>query len=107
MGAFPEDLQAGIALSPGFWDEELQPLVIGSGIEPFKPHSILYVVGEEDLVPLSDTDTLDYPGFASLLASVTDDPSLQVFTGVSSHGLALLQAPETLRLILDWLQTHL
>ncbi len=107
MGAFPEDLQAGIALSPGFWDEELQPLVIGSGIEPFTPHSILYVVGEDDLVPISETEALSYAGFASELALVTDNPSLQVFTGVSSHGLALLQAPETLRLILDWLQTHL
>lgn len=107
MGAFPEILQAGIALSPGFWDDDLQPLVIGSGIDPFTPHSILYVVGEDDQISLSETEALSYAGFASALASVTENPSLQVFTGVSSHGLDLLQSPETLQLILDWLQTHL
>jgi pimeloyl-ACP methyl ester carboxylesterase len=107
MGAFPEDLQAGVALSPGFWDQELQPLVIGGGITPFTPHSMLYVVGESDLVALSDTDSLSYAGFASQLASVTQNPSLQVFSGVSNHGLALLQSPTTLQLILEWLQTHL
>jgi pimeloyl-ACP methyl ester carboxylesterase len=106
MGAFPEDLQAGVALSPGFWDQELQPLVIGDGITPFAPHSMLYVVGESDLVALSDT-SLSYAGFASLLASFTVDPSLQVFPGDSNHGLALLQSPTTLQLILEWLQTHL
>ncbi|HJP33751.1 MAG TPA: alpha/beta fold hydrolase [Candidatus Latescibacteria bacterium] len=106
MGAFPEDLQAGIALSPGFWDDTLQPLVIGTGIEPFSPHSMLYVVGENDLIPVSDTESISYAGFASALASVTTNPSLQVFTGDASHGLALLQSPATLQLILEWLQTH-
>ncbi len=107
MGAFPEDLQAGIALSPGFWDQELQPLVVGGGIVPFAPHSMLYVVGETDQVSLSETETLSYAGFSSALASRTVDPSLQVFTGVSNHGLELLDSPETLRLILEWLQAHL
>jgi len=107
MGAFPEDLQAGVALSPGFWDQELQPLVIGGGITPFAPHSMLYVVGESDLVALSETDSLSYAGFARVLASETVNPSLQVFSGDSNHGLALLQSPTTLQLILEWLQTHL
>ena len=64
-------------------------------------------MGDDDQIPLSETDALSYAGFASALASVTEIPSLQVFTGVSSHGLDLLQSPETLQLILDWLQTHL
>lgn len=98
MGAFPDDLQAGVALSPGFWDQELQPLVIGSGIVPFAPHTMLYMVGEADL---------SYAGFASGLASITTGTSLQVFPGDANHGLALLQSPATLQLILEWLQTHL
>ena len=107
MGAFPDDLQAGIALSPGFWDQELGFLVVGDGIVPFAPHSMLYVVGETDLVALSATESLSYAGFASALASITVDPSLQVFTGVSDHGLGLLQSPDTLQLMLAWLQDHL
>lgn len=107
LGAFPEDLQAGIALSPGFWNQELEPLVIGTGIIPFTPHTMLYVVGEEDRVALSETESLSYAGFASALASLTSGPSLQVFGGDSNHGLALLQSPATIQLILDWLQTHL
>lgn len=107
VGAFPDDLKAGIALSPGFWNQNLEPLVVGSGISPFAPHTMLYMVGETDLVPLSETESLSYAGFASALASVTADPSLQVFSGDSNHGLALLQSPATLQLILEWLQTHL
>ena len=107
MGAFPDDLQAGIALSPGFWDQELQPLVVGGGIVPFSPHSMLYVVDETDQVVLSETETLSYAGFSSALASITTDPSLKVFTGVDSHGLGLLESPDTLRLMLEWLQDHL
>jgi hypothetical protein len=63
-------------------------------------------VGEDDQISLSETEALSYAGFASALASVTESPSLQVLTGVSSHGLALLQSPNTLRFILDWLQGH-
>jgi dienelactone hydrolase len=107
MGAFPDDLQVGIALSPGFWDQERGPLVVGDGIEPFDPHSILYVVGETDFAPLSETESLSYAVFASALALITVDPSLQIFTGVSTHGLGLLQTPNTLQLMLAWLQDHL
>jgi pimeloyl-ACP methyl ester carboxylesterase len=108
MGAYPEDLQAGIALSPGFWNNDLEPIVIGTGLDSFTPHTMLYIVGEADTVPISETESLSYAAFASALNSLTAEPrSLQIFGGVSSHGLALLQSPATSQLILDWLQTHL
>ena len=31
IGAFPDDLRAGVAVSPGLWDTLLQPLVVGLG----------------------------------------------------------------------------
>jgi dienelactone hydrolase len=108
MGAFPDDLQAGVALSPGFWDtDDLSFLVVGAGIAPFAPHDMLYLVGENDEVSINDTQSLSFSGFASALASLTADPSLVQFEGVSNHGLELLQSPVTLQLILEWLQTHL
>lgn len=106
MGAFPDDLRAAVALSPGFWNQDFEPLVIGAGIVPFTPHTILYLVGAEDFGFLNQT-ALSYAGFATALASVTADPQLRVFEGVSDHGLELLQAPGTLQLILDWLGVHL
>ena len=107
MGAFPDDLQAGVALSPGFWDPNGFSLVVGAGIAPFAPHDMLYLVGESDEFSISDTQSLSYSAFARFLASLTADPSFEQIEGVSNHGLELLQSPVTLQLILEWLQTHL
>lgn len=105
-GAFPDDVDAAVALSPGFWNQDFQPLVIGEGIVPFAPHSVLYLVGADDFGFLNQT-ALSYAGFATALASLTTNPQLRVFDGVSNHGLDLLESPEVLPLILDWLRVHL
>lgn len=111
MGAFPEDLQAAVALSPGLWDlreAAAPPLVIGAGLSPFTPHSILYLVGDADLFAISQTQALSYAGFATALASATGDPkTLQVLSGVSLHGIALLSSPATVQIILNWLASNL
>ncbi len=106
MGAFPEDLRVGVALSPGFWNPDLQPVVVGAGIDPFDPHSILYLVGSEDVLVING-QVFQLNEFASALDSVTRDSSLRVFDGVSDHGLDLLHSPGAMQQILDWLGEHL
>lgn len=107
MGAFPEDLRVGVALSPGFWNQDLQPVVVGAGIEPFEPHSILYLVGSEDVLEVPNGQVFQLAQFASVLDAVTRDSSLRVFDGVSDHGLDLLYSPGAMQQILDWLGEHL
>ncbi|MEE2657357.1 MAG: alpha/beta fold hydrolase [Candidatus Latescibacterota bacterium] len=108
MGAFPDDLRAGVALSPGLWDQGLQPLIMGSDLDPFAPHSMLYLVGDQDVLSVSDTESLSYRDFATLLASRTVSPkNVTTFSGVDAHGIDLLQASEAVDLILGWLDTHL
>lgn len=107
MGAFPNDLQAGVALSPGLWDpQSFEPLAVGAGINPFAPHNMLYLVGSNDVGVLNQTE-LSYQEFAASLASRTRDPGMAVFDGVAIHGIDLLASPVSVQLILDWLQTHL
>ncbi|MFC1526431.1 alpha/beta hydrolase family protein [Candidatus Latescibacterota bacterium] len=105
MGAFPEQLQAGVALSPGLWEANSEmPLVIGEGIDPFIPHSMLYVVGSGDVL----TSTLSYVNFATTLASLTQEPkSLVVLEAEASHGLELLANPAIVTRILSWLEANL
>ncbi len=108
MGAFPDDLKVGVAISPGLWDANETPLVIGEGIDNFNPHTMLYVVGEADVLPISDELSLSYPGFSDSLASLTSEPkSVAVVQGVSAHGLELLSAVSLPELVLDWLALHL
>ncbi|MBT3346328.1 MAG: alpha/beta fold hydrolase [Gemmatimonadetes bacterium] len=108
MGAFPDDLKAGVAISPGLWDANATPLVIGGGLTPFAPHSMLYVVGGTDILPISDEASFSYATFAEALASLTSEPkSVAVVEGVSAHGLALLASPSLSDLVLDWLALHL
>ena len=108
MGAFPDDLKAGVAISPGLWDANATPLVIGGSVANFTPHSMLYLVGETDLLPISNEVSFSYATFAEALAGLTGDPkTLTVVQGVSAHGLALLASPSLTDLVLDWLALHL
>ncbi len=108
MGAFPDDLKAGVAISPGLWDSNATPLVIGGGITNFNPHTMLYLVGEADILPISDQVSLSYPGFSESLASFTSEPkTVAIVQGVSTHGLELLSASTLSQVVLDWLALHL
>ena len=106
MGAFSQDLRVGVALSPGFLGTDLQPVVVGQGIEPFAPHSILYVVGDQDFLVFGDT-TFDLSAWASAMYAATPDSRLHVLEGVSDHGLDLLDVPGVMQQIRDWLREHL
>lgn len=110
MGAFANDIKAGIALSPGLWETNTQePLVIGAGIEPFNPHTMLYIAGADDVLTLPSTgETLSYAGFATALASLTQDPkTLTIFEGNTDHGLDLLSDPNVAGLLFSWLDANL
>ena len=70
--------------------------------------SILFMVGEEDLIQGEDT-TLSYVDFARNLEALTAEPKdLRVFQNSADHGFELLNnVPEALDLLLLWLETNL
>jgi dienelactone hydrolase len=106
VGAFPSEIQAVVAVSPGFWSpNDSAPLVVGNDIDQFAPHSVLYMVGEQDDIPNTD---LSYFDFIQTLASLTADPTAtRVFPG-AAHGLDLLGGdPEAVEILLDWLDVQL
>ena len=109
MGAIPQRIKAAVALSPGIWmGQDAQPAVIGAGISPFGPHSILYLVGSADVLPREDGSVLSYAEFADLLATKTTDPNLIVFDGATDHGLALLNnIPAASESLFSWLESNL
>jgi len=109
VGAFPDQLRAGVAISAGLWENPSQnPLVIGAGLAPFAPHSMLYVVGSDDTLQPAAGETLSYASFATTLASLTQEPkSLNVLEGQSAHGLSLLNSTQVVDLILWWLEARL
>ena len=110
MGAFPTELRAGVALSPGLWGgANFDPLTIGADLEDFAPHTMLFLVGENDFLPVDETQALSYAVFAQNLAALTDDPKiLTVYEGQTAHGLALLQSQEeATNSLLSWLESHL
>ena len=108
MGVFPQQIKTVVALSPGLWDSESHPLVTGAGLDPFEPHSILFMVGRNDVIPL-DSGDLSFVDFASDLAFETDEPkNLVIVEGSDAHGLELLieNAPAADRFF-AWLEDHL
>lgn len=112
MGVFPAQIRAAVALSPGLWNNRtLAPVVVGEGLNPFSPHSILYLVGADDVIPLDSTgsELLEFSTFADTLAVKTDDPkTVKIFSNSSDHGLELLQnKPEAVQLLLAWMQNYL
>ncbi len=108
IGAFPQEIKTAVALSPGIWDRDQQPIGIGARLEPFVPQSILFLVGADDAVVTQDGSELSYARFASDLAAATTDPKrLTVFQATTRHGLELLDSPEAVDLLLTWLDSHL
>jgi pimeloyl-ACP methyl ester carboxylesterase len=109
LGVFPEQIKTGISLSPGLWEvASLTPLVVGDGINPFDPQSMLYMVGDQDQLQGPDI-TLSYVDFARNLESLTAEPkSLRVFQNSADHGFELLDnVPEALDLLFLWLENNL
>ena len=109
LGSFPELIKTGVSLSPGLWGAtSLDPLVIGTGIEPFAPRSILFMVGDQDQIQAGDV-ILSYVDFARSLEALTAEPKdLRVFTDSADHGFALLNnVPEALDLLFLWLEENL
>ena len=110
LGSFPEQIKTGISLSPGLWGaSSLEPLVIGGGLEPFGPRSILFMVGDQDQITVSEDRTLSYKDFASFLEDQTAEPKdLRVFTDSADHGYALLDnVVEAQDLFFLWLEENL
>ena len=108
MGAFPSELRAGVALSPGLWAQPgLEPLLVGDGLDPFAPHTMLYLVGADDALPGPDNQSLSYAAFANGLASLTSNPKSLTIYQTQAHGLNLLQSQQAVDTILSWLETHL
>ena len=110
MGIFPDDLQAGVALSPGIVDPRTQNvLALGELGEDFAPHSMMFLVAENDIRQVSEDLFFRFVDFASFLNDHTkekDPENLVVYEG-QAHGLALLENPEVVDTLLSWLDKHL
>jgi pimeloyl-ACP methyl ester carboxylesterase len=109
LGVFPEQIRTGISLSPGLWEaSSLEPLLVGDGIDPFGPRSILFMVGEGDQLQGPDI-SLSYADFARSLEALTAEPKdLRVFQNSADHGFELLNnVPEALDLLFLWLENNL
>ena len=109
-GVFPELIKTSVSLSPGLWGAaSLEPLVIGTGLESFGPRSMLFMVGDQDQIAVSEDQILSYKDFASFLEEQTAEPKdLRVFTDSADHGYALLDnVVEAQDLFFLWLEENL
>ena len=107
IGAFPQQIKTAVALSPGFWDANFQPLVVGARLNPFAPHSMLFMVGSEDAIPV-DGGQVNLELFSRALLERTGEPrSLVVLQGANAHGVSLLGNSAAEESLFSWLQTHL
>ena len=111
MGAFPDDLQAGVALSPGvFHPSTLEPLAVGAEVVDFSPHSMMFLVAANDTRQVGEDLELSYAAFASVLNDFKHDmpKNLRVYEDQEAHGLDLLQDPGVVNeALLSWLEEHL
>ena len=108
-GFFPEQIKTSVSLSPGLWGSpSLEPLVIGAGLEPFAPRSILFMVGDQDQIDTGDV-ILSYVEFARNLEAQTAEPKeLRIFPDSADHGFELLDnIAEAQDLFFLWLEEHL
>ena len=108
-GVFPQQIRTGVSLSPGLWEAtSLGPLVIGSGIDPFIPRSMLFLVGGQDELQGPDI-VLSYADFSRNLEAATAEPkSLRVFQNSAAHGIDLINnVPEAKDLLFLWLDNNL
>ena len=108
-GLFPELIKTSVSLSPGLWGAaSLEPLVIGSGLEPFGPRSMLFMAGDQDQIQAGDV-ILSYAEFARSLEAQTAEPKdVRVFPDSADHGFALLDnVAEAQDLFFLWLEENL
>lgn len=108
-GALAARIRTSVSISAGLWERTtLQPVVIGAGVTPFAPRSILYIAGAEDALSSSGT-VLSYADLARALATTTTEPkSVFIVEGSDEHGIDLLNgAPEVLSSLLSWLDERL
>ena len=108
-GRMPELIKTGVSLSPGLWGAaSLEPLVIGAGLEPFAPRSMLFMAGDQDQIQAGDV-ILSYAEFARSLEAQTAEPKdVRVFPDSADHGFALLDnVAEAQDLFFLWLEENL
>ena len=108
-GVFPQQIRTGVSLSPGLWEaNSLGPLVIGSGLDPFNPRSMLFLVGGQDELQGPDI-VLSYADFARNLEAATAEPkSLLIFQNSAAHGIDLYNSvSEVQNLLFLWLENNL
>ena len=108
-GRMPELIKTGVSLSPGLWGAaSLEPLVIGAGLEPFAPRSMLFMAGDQDQIQAGDV-ILSYAEFARSLEAQTAEPKdVRVFPDSADHGFVLLDnVAEAQDLFFLWLEENL
>ncbi len=108
-GRMPELIKTGVSLSPGLWGAaSLEPLVIGAGLEPFGPRSMLFMAGDQDQIEAGNV-ILSYAEFARSLEAQTAEPKdVRVFPDSADHGFALLDnVAEAQDLFFLWLEENL
>ena len=108
-GRMPELIKTGVSLSPGLWGAaSLAPLIIGAGLEPFAPRSMLFMAGDQDQIQAGDV-ILSYAEFARSLEAQTAEPKdVRVFPDSADHGFALLDnVAEAQDLFFLWLEENL
>ena len=109
MGVYPELIKTAVSLSAGLWERDtLRPAVIGAGLEPFSPRSVLFMAGAEDLLESGDI-VLSYADFALALAAQTAEPkSVLVYANSADHGVELLNSiSAAVESLFGWLAHHL
>lgn len=108
MGVFPDLIDTAVSLSPGLWERtSLSPVVIGEGLDPFGPRSILYMVGTDDVLT-GDGVSLSYPDFSRALAATTAEPTSVLTFPSDAHGVELINgAPGAMDSLLRWLDDNL
>ena len=108
MGVFPQQIKTAVVLSAGLWVEGSQPVVVGNGLEDFAPHSVLYIVGGDDVIALDGGGNLSFPLFAQSLAEETSEPKdLVILNQSTAHGIDLLDDPSAAATFFRWLDDHL
>lgn len=108
MGAFPDLLKAGIALSPGIFNLTTgESLGVGAELSSFEPHSMLFVAGEDDLLSVNQTQVTAASVFAAALFEGTGEPKMLESRPNSLHGSLLLQDPAVVEAVLAWLEDNL